>query len=135
MTIGEIIAKQNGKSRSKPHDEEHRIQCACVNWFGYQYPEYHGLLFAVPNGGARSKATAGRLKAEGVVAGVADLLLLVPSSPYHGLCIEMKTKTGRQSDSQKAWQDDVEQQGCQGKGGCDAAYDAAHDGDGMGAGS
>lgn len=111
MTIDEIIAKQNGKSRSKPHDEEHHIQCSCVNWFRYQYPEYWSLLFAVPNGGARSKATAGRLKAEGVVAGVADLLLFVPSGGYHGLCIEMKTKTGRQSDSQKAWQAAVKRQG------------------------
>lgn len=111
MTIDEIIAKQNGKSRSKPHDEEHHIQCACVNWFRFQYPEYRSLLFAVPNGGARSKATAGRLKAEGVVAGVADLLLLLPSSGYHGLCIEMKTRTGRQSDLQKEWQAEVEWQG------------------------
>lgn len=111
MTIEEIIAKQNGKSRSKPHDEEHHIQCACVNWFRYQYPEYRSLLFAVPNGGARSKATAGRLKAEGVVAGVADLLLLVPSCGYHGLCIEMKTKTGKQSDSQKEWQKEVKKKG------------------------
>ena len=111
MTIEEIIAKQNGKSRSKPHDEEHHIQCACVNWFRYQYPEYSSLLFAVPNGGARSKATAGRLKAEGVVAGVADLLLLVPSCGYHGLCIEMKTKTGKQSDSQKPWQKEVQKKG------------------------
>ena len=111
MTIEEIIAKQNGKSRSKPHDEEHHIQCACVNWFRYQYPEYRSLLFAVPNGGARSKATAGRLKAEGVVAGVADMLLLVPSCGYHGLCIEMKTKTGKQSDSQKEWQKEVKKKG------------------------
>ena len=63
------------------NQEEHNIQCACVRWFNYQWPEYRGLLFAVPNGGARSKATAGKLKAEGVVAGVADLILLVPGTP------------------------------------------------------
>ena len=33
--------------------------------------------------------TGARLKAEGVVAGVSDLLLLVPRGKYHGLCIEM----------------------------------------------
>ena len=41
--------------------EEHRLQCACVRWFGYQHPELRGLLFAVPNGGARSKALERKL--------------------------------------------------------------------------
>ena len=102
--------------------EEHRLQCACVRWFAYQHPELRGLLFAVPNGGARSKATAGMLKAEGVVAGVADLILLVPRcvkakddegwyNTIHGLCIEMKTPKGYQSPEQKAWQAKVEAEG------------------------
>jgi hypothetical protein len=83
----------------------------CVRYFNYQYPAYRGLLFAVPNGGARSKATAGRLKAEGVVAGVSDLLFLVPRGKYHGLCLETKTPKGRQSPEQKEWQKRVEGQG------------------------
>ena len=100
------------------NQEEHNIQCACVRWFNYQWPEYHGLLFAVPNGGARSKATAGKLKAEGVVAGVADLILLVPKWVkakddegwkilFHALCIEMKTQKGRQSPEQIRWMERV----------------------------
>lgn len=102
--------------RARPHsgpykDEEHRIQCACVRWFRYQYPMFRRLLFAVPNGGARSKATAGKLKAEGVVAGVSDLILLVGRGSYKGLCIEMKRPKGTQSAEQKAWQRDVEQEG------------------------
>ena len=48
------------------------------------FPELE-LLFHVPNGGARSKATAGRLKAEGVKPGVPDLCLPVPRGAYHGL--------------------------------------------------
>lgn len=91
--------------------EESQIQSACVKWFRYQFPVYARLLFAVPNGGARNRVTAAILKGEGVVAGVADLLLLVPRGGYHGLAIEMKTKTGHQSDSQKAWQRAVESQG------------------------
>lgn len=91
--------------------DEHLLQCACVQWFAYQWPQYDGLLFAVPNGGARSKATAGKLKAEGVTAGVADLLLLIPSQGFHGLAIEMKTEDGRQSPAQKAWQAKVEAMG------------------------
>ena len=108
------------------NQEEHNLQCACVKWFAYQHPELQGLLFAIPNGSYRNKATAGKLKAEGVVAGVADLILLqpmvkydqrlyngepVPFSIYHGLCIEMKTKTGRQSPEQGLWQLKVEKYG------------------------
>lgn len=113
-------------------EEEHNIQAACVRWFNLQWPEYRGLLFAVPNGGARSKATAGKLKAEGVVPGVADLILLVPhlgfphiiegnademvsyvgtADLFCGLCIEMKTAKGHQSPEQKEWQTKVESKG------------------------
>ena len=90
-------------------EEEHQIQSACVRWFAYQHPELKGLLFAVPNGGARNKATAGKLKAEGVVAGVSDLILLVPRiicgvAQWHGLCIEMKKPGGYQSPEQRQWE-------------------------------
>ena len=88
--------------------DESRIQAACVRWFNYQYPEHRGLLFAVPNGGARNAATGRILKAEGVVAGVADLILLVPIVGHNALCIEMKTEKGRQQASQKEWQKKVE---------------------------
>ena len=92
--------------------EEHKIQCAIVKWFFYAYPALRGgLLFAVPNGGHRNIQTAARLKAEGVTSGVADLLLLIPKRDYHGLCVEVKTPVGRQSENQKSWQRAVEAQG------------------------
>ena len=97
--------------RRPPHDEEHRLQCACVRWFRYQYPEFRSLLFAVPNGGRRDATTAAKLKMEGVVAGVSDLILLVRRGGYGGLLIEMKTDKGRQSPEQKAWQKAVEAEG------------------------
>lgn len=90
---------------------ESRLQQSCVRWFRYAHRPLSRLLFAVPNGGARDRVTGAILKAEGVMPGVADLLLLVPNKTQHGLCIEMKTKTGRQQDTQKAWQADVEAQG------------------------
>lgn len=92
-------------------NEESRIQQGCVRWFRYQYPQLTRLLLAVPNGGRRDKVTASILKAEGVVAGVADLILMVPASGYHALCIEMKTAKGRQSPEQKEWQSEVEAKG------------------------
>lgn len=92
--------------------EEHRIQCAIVKWFYYAYPAYRGgCLFAVPNGGHRNIQTARSLKAEGVTSGVSDLLLLVPKRDYHGLCVEVKTPVGRQSENQKNWQRIIEAQG------------------------
>ena len=94
-----------------PLHKESRMQQACVQWFRMQYPELAINLFAVPNGVATS-ATQGRiLKAEGMVAGVADLILMYPNADHHGLCIEMKTKEGTQRPTQKAWQQAVERYG------------------------
>ena len=47
-------------------------------------------MFAIPNGGYRTKATAGKMAAEGLKAGVWDIYLPRPSNGYHGLFIEMK---------------------------------------------
>ncbi len=59
------------------------------------------IVFAVPNGGLRNKAEAVRLKAEGVLAGVPDLVVAEPRGRYHGLYVEMKRrKGGRVSDDQ-----------------------------------
>lgn len=84
-------------------DVEHKTQVACVRWFRLQYPQLASVLFAVPNGGRRDAVTGAKLKAEGALAGVADIFLDVDRGEYHGLRIEMKTKTGRLSDSQKAF--------------------------------
>lgn len=93
-----------GRVRRHPSDGEHRLQCACVRWFAYAHPELRGRLFAVPNGGRRDKVSAARLKAEGVVAGVSDLILLKSNGSHCALLIEMKDGKGRQSESQKEWQ-------------------------------
>lgn len=90
---------------------ESRMQTVCVQWFRLMFPYLANLLFAVPNGGRRTAIEAKIMKGEGVTAGVSDLLLLVPNKDYHGLAIEMKTSTGRQSPNQKKWQACVEKQG------------------------
>lgn len=106
MTYEDILYAEamNRKQRKRPGDEEHRIQCECVRYFHLRYPHLRGRLFAVPNGGRRDAATAGKLKAEGVVAGVSDLVLLKPNREFGALLIEMKRKGGRQSESQKQWE-------------------------------
>lgn len=106
-----LLAEQDRKVRKRPSQDEFYLQCACVKWFRLQYKQYSHNLFAVPNGGKRTKAEAGKLKAEGVLAGVADLILLKSNHHYGALLIEMKTKIGRQSDEQKAWQAKIEKDG------------------------
>lgn len=91
----------------KPQTES-QIQKDCVRWFRQVYPAIEPLFFAVPNGGARNAWTAKIMKDEGVRAGVADLLLLLPRSGYAFLCIEMKKPGGMQSESQKVFQRLVE---------------------------
>lgn len=111
MKYDEMI-KMIGKQRSKPKNEEHRIQCACVQWFRAQYPKDALLLYAIPNGGRRDAITGKKLKDEGVVRGVADMNLDIPNIHYHGLRIEMKAgKTGSQSKEQKEFQARVEAKG------------------------
>lgn len=81
-------------------DTEHREQAALVKWARLMPPPVR-WLFAIPNGGHRTKAVAGRMKAEGVLAGVPDLLLPVSRGGLHALYIEMKSPTGRISPAQK----------------------------------
>lgn len=92
-------------------NDEHSIQVACVKWFRHEYPTLSKRLFAVPNGGRRDATTGARLKDEGVVAGVADLILLVPCKGFGALLIEMKTAKGRLSDTQKPWRKDLTAKG------------------------
>lgn len=66
---------------------ESREQILFVNWFRKTHPDH--LIFAIPNGGGRNIVTAGRLKMEGVLAGVPDLFI-----PSLKLWIEMKRKKG-----------------------------------------
>ncbi len=105
LTYDELVARANAKSeKAKPRHIESHLQRNCLKWFRLQYPNLRLLLFAVPNGGARNKREAGIMKAEGVTAGVADVILLKPSGGYASLCIEFKTEDGRQQPTQKEWQ-------------------------------
>lgn len=112
MTLDEMLSLDKVTKAKRHHnDEEHRIQCSCIRWFRFQYPKLKDILFAIPNGGSRNKVEAARMKAEGVTAGVADLILLKSNRFYGALCLEMKTASGSQSETQKRWQHVVESTG------------------------
>ena len=104
--------KENTR-RARPRHQESTLQKTCVAWFRAQYPDHALMLFAVPNGGGRSRIEGAIMKGEGVTAGVADLILLEARGGYGALCIEMKTrdKSSKQRPSQKAWQEAAERAG------------------------
>ena len=106
---------------TKQRHKESDLQIRCVKWFRITYPAFARLLEHPKNEGdghsAQDRMRQAISKAEGVQAGVADLILHVPASIhfwrgeiqeeptlYHSLAIEMKTKTGRQSPEQKIFQ-------------------------------
>lgn len=104
---GNKASLQRYKQKStKKASLEHNIQVSCVKWFRLQYPKLAKLLVSFPNGAKLHNGAKAwkRLEAEGAVAGAPDLVLLVPSGDYGSLCIEMKTKNGRQQDSQKEFE-------------------------------
>ena len=76
---------------AKPRTE-HQEQVILVGRLRAFHPDI--LVYAVPNGGGRTGWDATRLKAEGVLAGVPDLVFAEPRGVYHGLYVEMKRTTG-----------------------------------------
>lgn len=89
--------------RAKPKYEESRIQIACVMWFKLAYPMYSKSIFAIPNEGKRTIQAGKRDKQLGVLAGTADLFLMVTHKYFSGLFLECKAPKGVQSEAQKAF--------------------------------
>ena len=108
--MSDLLALARRRLVPTEHDEQVRL----MEWAALaerRHPEL-ALLCAVPNGGYRSRRTAGRMKAEGLRAGYPDLLLDVARGPYHGLRIELKRADGgRVAPSQAWWHDRLRAQG------------------------
>lgn len=86
------------KTKAPPVREktEHEIQREFVVWFRRSCPG--AWIYATPNGGGRSLSQGLRLKAEGVSPGVPDICI-----PAMFCYLEFKTRTGRESEEQRAW--------------------------------
>ena len=138
MDRQELIDRLNGnypeytkKSSTKQKKVQHegQLQIACVRWFRLQYPAYASLLFHPKNeaDGATSGKKIAINAASGVVPGVPDLILALPSykngkngvirgtmqgyllnrgtEEFYGLGIELKYgKTNNQTANQKRFQ-------------------------------
>jgi hypothetical protein len=90
------------------HDEQRNL-FSWAEWQSLVWPEL-ALMFAIPNGGHRHKATAAKMKAEGVKAGVPDIFLPVmvrskygELGVYSGLFIEMKFGKNKPTKKQREW--------------------------------
>jgi hypothetical protein len=80
-----------------PRSPEHLLQCAILDYWRL-CGRRDLMCFAVGNGGYRPIATAVKLKAEGVMPGVTDLVVVLEN---HGCgWMEVKTPKGRLSDEQ-----------------------------------
>lgn len=89
-----MVSKTPQQEKIKSEDME---QAEFVSWMRQIHPEHR--VFAIPNGGWRSKASVMKLKTTGVSPGVPDLFI-----PSLQLFIEMKrTKGGRTSAEQLDW--------------------------------
>lgn len=87
----------SGVDNGSPVLSEHYEQATFVAWFRQTYPSVR--IFAIPNGGSRSRTQGAKLKLEGVTPGVPDLFI-----PAWNLWVEMKRSVGgRLSAEQKDW--------------------------------
>lgn len=84
---------------------EHDLQVTIFNWVELNKGKIPELAnyFAIPNGGARHPAVGAKMKKEGVMKGVPDTFLAIPTNKYHGLFIEHKWGRNKLSEEQAIW--------------------------------
>jgi hypothetical protein len=83
---------------------EHLIQTTIK-----QYCDYNNILcFAIPNGQARNALIGKYLKAEGVLAGASDLIVVLNNKV---IFVEVKTPTGRQQPTQRDFESKLKELG------------------------
>ena len=106
-TKGEEKVKQKWKATE---DEQ---QAAIMEWCQLmegRWPELR-LIYHVPNEGKRTASPAGKMQRMGMKSGVPDMMLPVARGNFHGLYLELKTETGRESKAQRQWREALEEQG------------------------
>lgn len=99
-----VLEKERTYTKRMDIISEHSHQVAVIAWWDKLGRHNYGLpscaLFAVPNAAKRSLALGAYMKAEGLRAGVPDLVMPVPRGGKPGLYIEMKREDGIVSGAQ-----------------------------------
>ncbi len=103
------------------NDPEHEMQCAIVDDFTQNHPDYASLLHSIPNGaklpyrfnkkGQRYSPEANKLLREGMKPGVPDLHLPVARGGWHSLYVECKVQPNVLSDDQIEMMDRLTREG------------------------
>ena len=96
------LAQRATQARAHPEEDEQRALFAWKEKVALPVEPRLAWLHHTPNGGKRSKAAAGRLKAMGVVAGIPDVCLPVPARGFYGMYIELKAPGETPSPAQQA---------------------------------
>ncbi len=109
--MSKLQTRSNDLLRSE-HDE----QAAVVHYLQIKYPD--ALFWATPNGAGLSGGgrSMNKLKAEGFLPGVSDLIIFEPRGGYSALFVEMKKANGGNgaSDNQLWFIREVEARGALG---------------------
>lgn len=101
---GSVTAKPARARRASPEEDLHRLVFDWVFAMEASHPILRYMMH-VPNGGARSKGEAGKLKAMGVRKGVSDVTCPFASGPFKGFACELKAPKGRCTPEQSDFLD------------------------------
>ncbi len=97
-----VVIFDSGYRGQCPLEEIEQINS--VSWFRYNYPEYYYLFFHPVNEAKIPAQYRAKLKKCGLLAGMSDCVLLVPSGGHPYALIELKREDrtkSRLSDDQK----------------------------------
>lgn len=86
---------------------EYEMQKEFVKWIRVNHPT---VLFCATVGGKSCHLIENvKARATGYNKGVPDIIVYEPRNGYHGLAMELKTKTGTLQDAQREWIDKLQQ--------------------------
>lgn len=80
---------------------ESQEQIALMDWLRLQYPDVAKHTIYITNERKQSAHMGALFKRKGLLPGASDLFIAWPNNTYHGLFIELKTKIGIVSPTQK----------------------------------
>lgn len=100
-----LVAVTPFARRPRGHVED-AIQSSIVAFLRAALPAERFKIFSIPNGGARSKTEASRMKATGTLAGVWDICILGPGGGSFWL--EVKKDDGKLSPEQRGMREFME---------------------------
>ncbi|MDI5886077.1 VRR-NUC domain-containing protein [Cobetia amphilecti] len=111
----------NRPARGSRIDREGHEQMVLMRWLNGERRRgkavgvlLEDVTYHVPNGGQRNKKTAADLKAQGVRAGVSDLVIASARGGWHGLYLEFKATPPHDAalaGSQREWLARMEERG------------------------